>query len=96
VQQVLQDKEPEVSTITFDLFPNPANDGFVLKLHNSHTGTVNVQVINASGIVVSRLQFAKASQRSQQYISVAGLAAGSYFVKVEMDGWQAAKRFTKL
>jgi hypothetical protein len=96
VQQVRQDKEPEVAASTFDLFPNPVLNGFTLKLNNSHTGTAKVQLISVSGTVVSQLQFVKSGLQSQQYISAAGLAAGSYFIKVELDGWQATKRFTKL
>jgi hypothetical protein len=96
VQQVLQDKEPGVADKAFKLFPNPVTDGFWLKLHNSHTGTATMQVISASGTVVTQRQFTKTGQLSQQYISAAGLAAGSYFVKVEIGGWQVIKQFTKL
>jgi hypothetical protein len=76
--------------------PNPVHDKFTLHLENSHTGAMQVQVIDVNGKVLRNYRTQKDQQSSQLDISVGDLQRGSYFIRVQIGDWIVTKQMLKL
>jgi len=79
----------------FNLYPNPVIDQVTLDIANSHTGRLDVQVINSSGMVVRQIELNKGLPVIQAPISLNGLAPGMYIIRVQGVGWYANKKVVK-
>ncbi|MDP4254893.1 MAG: T9SS type A sorting domain-containing protein [Bacteroidota bacterium] len=84
------------TTPTYTVFPNPVRDNFLLELNNSHTGSMQVSIVDANGSVKHAYQFTKDQQISQVNLSAADLPAGVYFITVQIGSWRATKKIVKL
>ena len=49
----------ETVSSSFDVFPNPVEDRFVLQVNNTYTGQMKVQVVDVSGVVQKEFTLAK-------------------------------------
>ena len=77
--------------------PNPFTDKFSLRVTNNITGAMKVQIIDAGGVVKKTFSLTKTQTGSSQtYLSAGELAAGSYFMSVQMDGWSQSIQVMKL
>lgn len=89
--------EERTITSPLSVFPNPINDKFVLQVNNPYTGTMKVQLVDASGVVRKEFQVTKSAAGSlQTYLSAGTLPAGNYFVKVQIGKWSQSKQVIKL
>ncbi|HEY6899641.1 MAG TPA: T9SS type A sorting domain-containing protein, partial [Puia sp.] len=77
------------------LFPNPVLDQLNLQINNSETGTVSVQVIDASGAVRGVYSYSKSSTYFQTNLSVSALPAGVYFLRIQVGKWNDVKKIVK-
>ena len=64
-------------TLTFEIYPNPANSVLKINLNNSKAGKINI--VSSLGIVVKTVQLL--NQKSVE-ISMQDLAEGIYFVEI--------------
>ncbi len=79
-----------------NIFPNRVQDRFSLKVSNAHTGSMNVEIIDANGTVVKKFNLKKsAAGTTQTYLNANGLKAGEYTLKVQMNDWIQTSRLTK-
>ena len=85
-----------VEAKALSLFPNPTADGVMITMSNTHTGKVMVQVISTTGRLVKTYGFEKGLPELQVQISLGGLPAGIYLVRVGGDDWQEIRKVVKL
>jgi endoglucanase len=77
--------------------PNPFTDRFVLRVNNTLTGLMNVQLIDPSGVVRKTFKVTKGVAGTvQTYLSAGTLPAGNYFIKVQIGTWTETKQAVKL
>jgi hypothetical protein len=85
----------DTSAPALDLSPNPTTDKFVLQVNNTLAGAVNVQVLNAAGVLQKQFSFSKSAGSTQFYISIGDLTAATYTIKVSMTGWTDSAKIGK-
>jgi endoglucanase len=77
------------------LYPNPAKSSFTVQVGNALTGTLIIQVIDATG----RIRHVEALQKDQPAVQVEmsaeDLATGDYFVRVQVGNWSEIKKLMK-
>jgi hypothetical protein len=78
------------------LYPNPTTDAFQLSMNNPQTGKFLVQVISPSGRLVKTYSFEKGLPEMQVQVSLAGLPAGVYVIRIGGTDWQVIKKVMKL
>jgi hypothetical protein len=64
-----------------EIYPNPSNGAFTIRFAKAPTKTVNLSIIDASGNEVYQLSNATPGNKELK-VSVPGLAAGAYMVKI--------------
>jgi hypothetical protein len=78
------------------LYPNPTPDAFLLTINNGQTGKFLVQVVTPAGRLVKTYSFEKGLPEMQVQVSLAGLPAGVYIVRIGGTDWQATRKVMKL
>lgn len=97
INTVTVDTEPllvEVGEVT--TFPNPATTYTTLKINNEWTGTVNVQVVNMTGAIVSSWEINKYQNLYQEQISTEDLPQGTYQIVVHQLDKKHTVSFMKI
>lgn len=77
---------------SIDVFPNPAQKNFHLKMNNSYHGSVSIQVINLNGKVVKSQTIIKTEQILDTDIRIENLAVGTYTVSVKFGELVESKK----
>jgi len=77
---------------SIDVYPNPAQKNFHLKMNNSYHGSVAIQLINFDGKLVKSLNLTKTTQILDTDIHVENLAVGSYYVSVNFGELVESKK----
>jgi dienelactone hydrolase len=77
------------------LYPNPANDHFILGINQQAAGAVRIQIVNAQGKIVRSDNYVKQSGYWQQRIPVAQLPAGIYTIHLKSGRFEATHRLLK-
>ncbi|MDP4215723.1 MAG: carbohydrate-binding protein [Bacteroidota bacterium] len=85
-----------VTGISLQVYPNPIQDHFLIEVNTPHTGRMNVQVVDASGSVRRSYLFNKDRISGQFDLYAHGLAAGAYFVRVQIGDWVSSQKLIKL
>ncbi|MFL5740695.1 MAG: carbohydrate-binding protein [Flavisolibacter sp.] len=87
----------EVTVISsLEVFPNPVTDHFSLSVDNTLSGTMNVEIIDATGVVKKKYSVIKSSSTTQVYLSAASLPAGQYLLKASIGDWTDTTKLEKL
>jgi hypothetical protein len=81
---------------TLLLYPNPTIDAFLLTVNNGQSGKFLVQVITPSGRLAKTYSFEKTLPEMQVQVSLAGLPAGVYVIRIGGTDWQVIKKVMKL
>ena len=81
---------------SFVLYPNPVKDQVSLQIDNKLSGTINIRLINKSGIISKTFKLTKNQSISQYTLRLNGLPAGTYVLTMEMNGWKDQKTIIKL
>ncbi len=82
--------EQENSPNDFLLYPNPARDHLTVIITNEKLQITNVTILDVTGKQVKNEKL-----KGQNKISISGLPAGMYFLKVETDKGTVVKKFVK-
>jgi len=78
------------------VYPNPVKDRFMLKLNNTLTGKMNVQVVDLKGSVVKQFSLNKANKGlTQSYLNIADLRTGQYILKITMADYSVTRSLIK-
>jgi uncharacterized delta-60 repeat protein len=81
---------------TVGIYPNPVRDAFNLELDNAHNGNLRVEVVNITGKVEKGFSLSKASGKSRHNLSLAGLAKGTYILRITSGGVTQTQKLIKL
>jgi len=77
----------EVLDIELSVYPNPLTDKFKIDYELTNSGMVKLLVLDASGRTVQKLFEGNQSRGTQNMqFNIENLAAGSYYVLIEVDG----------
>jgi hypothetical protein len=81
-----------------DIYPNPIQDRFVLKVNNTLTGAMNVQILApTTGEVVKQFNLVKDLDKATQvYLSISGLKTGTYILRTQIGEWTESKTISIL
>jgi Carbohydrate binding module (family 6)/Secretion system C-terminal sorting domain len=90
------DDSSAVQTGLLLLYPNPTTDAFQLSINNAQTGKFLVQVISPMGRLIKTYTFEKGLSEMQVQVSLAGLPAGVYLIRIGGTDWQAIRKVMKL
>ena len=76
---------------TISLYPNPANNQVNITVNDNAYDSIRIQVVNSLG---QKLQSTESNGQSTNNFSldVSSLAAGLYFINVEVDGIKISKK----
>ncbi len=74
------------------VYPNPATDNLTISLNKSVTGKVQVNIVDLAGRIVSQQVFAA---NDKLEMNVAGLAKGTYMVRIITENAQSVQRIVK-
>jgi hypothetical protein len=85
----------EQQASSLELFPNPLTEHTVLRINNSLSGNVSVQIISMNGSVQKELKLYKEKGIMQTKFDTGNLPAGSYIIKLTMEGWSDTKQIIK-
>jgi hypothetical protein len=77
------------------LFPNPANDQLSIQFDALNTTSLSLQILDETGRKVSQPVGVKASGKVNQYLDIASLSSGVYFLKINSDNHTEQIRFVK-
>lgn len=78
------------------IFPNPVKDQVSLQINNKLSGTINVRLLNKSGIIYKTFKFTKNQSLSRHTLQLNDLPTGTYILSIEMKGWSDQKNIIKL
>ncbi|HLN72960.1 MAG: T9SS type A sorting domain-containing protein [Methylococcaceae bacterium] len=67
-----------------EVFPNPANKNIHLRIIDSYSGAVSVELVATTGKVVQSFNLSKQSSILNKEIPLTNVAKGAYLVKVQM------------
>jgi len=79
-----------------EVFPNPVQERFCLKVDNKLKGKVKVSLISLSGQLIKEFTLSKASEAATQwYLSLNNIPAGSYLIKASINQWSQSIKIVK-
>lgn len=73
-------EQQDKAALSFEAFPNPANDNITISYNNPSNEAVSYEVINASGQLVKSEKISSSTGTNKQNISLGNLEGGFYFV----------------
>lgn len=88
----INEKKSEAS---FTIYPNPANNLFMLDAVVSTKGSIDVEIVNALGQTVYSTRFENSNGVLHAPVSVANLPSGVYFVSVQTSQERILHKFIK-
>lgn len=94
----------EVMTSTTDpelmqavrIYPQPISDELNIHIELSRAQTVEYQILNSLGQVVQSDSWSTTSGKNRMMIQISAWAAGTYWLKMQIDGKYVQKKFIKL
>jgi alpha-tubulin suppressor-like RCC1 family protein len=96
-ESLLSDSTSLLNTASsFVLYPNPVQGQFMIQLNNGHMGNMQVQIVDAAGVVRQVYSYNKNQSSMQLNLSAGNLSAGVYFVRVQIGAWSEIKKIVKL
>jgi len=79
-----------------DIFPNPVQDQFTLRINNNSKGNMKVRILNMNGALQKEVNLSKQQQLLQTNISIGNLPRGQYLLILEMNGVRETRKLTRL
>jgi hypothetical protein len=87
--------QPETAS-SFEVSPNPVRDRFALVVNSPNTGPVKVQIADMQGSIRKEFSLSKNIKGSQSItLSLSGLNAGLYVMRVQLATWIDSKFIRK-
>ena len=80
-----------------EIFPNPVEDRFALKVTNPYQGEMKVILTDMQGATVKTFTLQKgADGTTQHYLSIGSLPKGQYIIQVSIKDWSKTEQLIKL
>jgi hypothetical protein len=83
----------ELKDLSFRLYPNPNNGTFIIELTASQKKTININILNTSGITVYTLNDLEVSGFVSRNIDAGTLPQGTYFLRISNGNDFILKKF---
>jgi predicted esterase len=78
------------------VFPNPVEDRFALKISNSLKGQIKISIVNTAGQQLKQFILQKTQTGTlQSYLSVADLPKGDYILTAVLNQWKQSVKLIK-
>ncbi len=77
---------------SFEVYPNPAQKNFHLKINNSHHGPIRVELRSSESKIVKSLAISKTGSILDTDINVENLGVGTYYVSVKFGEMVESKK----
>ena len=74
-----------------EIYPNPTNDLAIIKLSDSFSGNINIEIYDAKGQLIDR-QYFNSSGNAELEINFLNQPDGVYFIQIEMQNQIVTKR----
>lgn len=83
-------------SFSFDVYPNPANDHFTIRLQSKEKSAADIRIYDVTGKLAMTLPAASliAGQASDITIDASGLVAGTYYVVIQNKDKKYVKQIT--
>jgi hypothetical protein len=78
------------------LFPNPVKDQFSIALKNAPTGSASIRIFSQSGLEVKTYGVNVGLKDSRIDLSTGNIAAGVYFVRIQIGNWTRTIKMVKI
>ncbi|PRY10008.1 putative secreted protein (Por secretion system target) [Pontibacter ummariensis] len=78
------------------VYPNPTPDDAVVSLTGDYRGSVYVNVLDATGRVLHKLELQKSQQSLRHQLLLQDLAAGLYYLQVEIGSQRSVRKLVKV
>ena len=75
-----------------DVFPNPTDDVFNIRLGEEQTGQLQIRVLGTDGRVYLEQQVKNVQVGQTLQVNIEDLAAGVYFIELKMDEGTATRK----
>jgi hypothetical protein len=83
----------ELKDVSFRLYPNPNNGNFTIEINASQQETVEINVLNTSGVTVYSLNNLEVSGFISRNIDLGTLPEGTYIFKISKGNESTLKKF---
>jgi predicted esterase len=90
-----QEETSVVNPNEIEIFPNPVISQLILKVNNTLTGNLRVDVINMQGVIRKSINLNKQAGSNQFYLSLGDLPAGQYILRLSMTEWNESRMIIK-
>ena len=93
----VEEWESSTSALTFDVYPNPADDGVTIAVASvsGSLGKMMVEIADAQGRVVLKREFYSEHERLQALMGLETLGSGMYVVTLRSADGVASKKIMK-
>jgi hypothetical protein len=78
------------------LFPNPVKDQFTIALKNAPTGSASIRIFSQSGLEVKTAVVNVSLKDYRIDLSTGNIAAGVYFVRIQIGNWTRTIKMVKI
>lgn len=69
---------------SIEIYPNPVNKSYHLKISNDYQGNIPVKMVNLDGKVVKSFNLKKSASSLDSEIGVDGIAKGTYYLSIKL------------
>lgn len=76
------------NSMTFNVYPNPANDFINIEINNNYDSNFNISIYNSLGIKVIETS-------NENTINIEDLPSGMYFINVMTENFSQTKKVMK-
>jgi hypothetical protein len=84
--KIINDRETADGSGTIELFPNPADEKFTLRLRNISNRNIRLFITSITGVQVKSSEMEIPDGSCEQEIDVSDLSSGLYFVMIKSGG----------
>jgi uncharacterized delta-60 repeat protein len=92
------EKMEGITEASLQVYPNPLQQEFIVKLHNDYEGPVRLVLFDATGRILMEEDFEKTSTEHAEKLQLSGLSLphGVYFLKLSGEGMDERTRTIRL
>lgn len=88
--------EETSSTDTWTIYPNPANENFVVELNNQQDGTIQMELLNCTGQKIMVIPVESRNGYCRKEVNISFLPEGIYFLHLEYNHQTRVKKIVKI
>lgn len=79
-----------------DVYPNPVRDVLAFEMENNWTGTINLEIVDVSGVLYSKNKLQKSTENAQFNLDISTFETGVYFLIVKSGNEAMFSKFVKM